>query len=674
MYSKLADHIYLGKVEFPRNEGKTHSATPTNHIWIQDISGSTAPFVRQLGRDMMMKVDTLPDGDYLTYCVFSSKGEYRVVLKGVKVEPSSRNNIKETIDRNSHATNLTCFSDILKEVASIVPDLKTFSSRFSLMFFTDGFPVPDSQTERTAIVKAIDKIKGLLTRVMLVGYGEFYNRELLGLMAEQFGGSLIHSEDMPYFSVSMDKFVQESIYSEPRISVKIPPGAFIAFTVDKSGVTIYEIENRNVQASPDSGCLYWIDSEVGDNVVVDEDAMIEGVYGAALILSQKMQADLALQVLGGLGDVRLVGMLGNAMTQSEFGIAEASIQSSALDVGSRFLGGRERNCLPNPNAPCAMDILQNLVQDPTALFFPYDKDFHYKPIGRGTVYPDGTPKFVPDDKGFPMTDLVWNDNRLNLSVRVRATGHIELGEGHEAVGFAKNYPTFVWRNYTIIRDGALNVTHLPVFSDNKKYLLELDKYPTVNKAMMESLPNATELSVMAWEELHLSAAIKVVKEFIATIKGDKEEKLAEFLTPEQDEFLKRHSITKSGFSPQGISEKATDYYMATQFSINIKGFSSLPKLSVVAKKKADGKLFTRSEEIVAFQMSEYDQDSLGELVDELPQLLAKQRDVRYNIQKAKFAVVLGHKWFPEFTSRENCVITIDEQEFEFVIKPLKVEI
>lgn len=674
MYTQIGDSIFLGRVELPRNEGRTQFASPTNHIWIEDISGSTVGFIRKLGQDLMDKVNNLPNGDFLTYCVFSSKGEYRVVLKGVEVTVNSRAGIRETIDRNSHATNMTCFSEVLSEVAKIVPDLVAFSKRFSLMFFTDGYPVPDSVGERKAIEKAIRKINGLLSKVMLVGYGDYYNRELLGQMALWFGGSLIHSEEMQYFSVSMDKFVKESVNAVDRVSVKLPPGAFDPFTIDEAGITVYEMDGRTAHISPESGHVYWLDSSDEGNALVEPDAMIDGIYGAALVLSQKMKADVAVQVLGRLGDKRLVGLLGNAMTQSEFGNAETAIKEAATYPKLRFIDGRAPNCLPDPNAPCAIDLLNSLIAE-GALFFPYDREFHYKPIGRGTIYPDGTPEFVPDNKGFPLTDLVWNDDRLNLSVRCRVTGTIQLGKGHKKVGFEEKYPTYVWRTYTIIRDGALNVTKLPVMSGDKHYVIELDKYPLVNKAIVSSLPSATDLAADAWDNLQLSASLKVIKHFIdKKTENDEEEKLSEFLTPEQDEFLKRHSITKSGFSPSGIEEKATDHYMATQFSINIDGYSNLPSINAVTKKQASGKKLTRSEELIAFNIDEYEQDSVAELTADLKNQLAKQRAIRYNIQKAKFAVVLGHLWFPEFASRENCLLEIDGQKFEFVIKPLKVEI
>lgn len=697
MYTKLADNLYLTTVDVPKvlDGNKQESA---NHIWIEDISGSTAPFIERLGQDMCAKVDQLSDGDYLTYAVFSSPGgEYRVVIKGAEVNAKNRPKFKRIITENSYATNRTCFSEVLTEVATIVPDLAALASRFNLMFFTDGYPVPDTDRERKAIEQAIRKISGQLNSVMLVGYGDFYNKELMATMAQTFGGLLLHSSALEHFSVEMDKFIAGGNQAG-RVELEAPKNALLGLLITKQGVVVYEPDGGVFRIAPESDKLFILlsDLPLGNRLVLIDNPVVEdGVLASAMVMSQRLRADIATDLLSRLGDVRLTNQMANALTNAEYGQVEANIQEAVLQPALRFVGGKLPNCLPDPNRPCLLDVLEGLMADDGALFYPKAPEFKYIPIGRPVIYPDGTPKFEAEDKGYPLSGLVWNDERLNLSLRVRLTGKIKLGDGHEAVGLAEYFPTTAYRTYTIIRDGQLNVTALPIsfasgvhqilpidhVLQNGVYVLDLTSVPIVNRAIVDRMPSATDLCQLVWREIELQAEAKVYRSLLDELKV--EEKLAEFLTPEQDKFLRRHGITKSGFSPIGKSAEATDFYDAVRFEIKVKGYSDLPSLNEVKKRQAGGKPPTKPGSLMLPIYLDWEQE-VSQIYDneQARRVLAKSladvtvdiRRLRSIIQRAKFAVVLGKRWFPEFPTRDNCVLTVGGNEFTFEIEPIQVKI
>ena len=145
------------------------------------------------------------------------------------------------------------------------------------------------------------------------------------------------------------------------------------------------------------------------------------------------------------------------------------------------------------------------MEDGEANFYPYDSAFEYKRIGVPSKVKPGYAKFEAE-KGAraPLNSLTWNSSKLNLSVLAKIQGTVELKDGHQKFGLVKNYPTFIFRNYTLVKDGFLNVQKLPVsvseqtfavlqaqnvidirasWAKDKVVLLHLDRIPVINRAI-----------------------------------------------------------------------------------------------------------------------------------------------------------------------------------------------
>ena len=715
-YLTIKDRLYLTQTEVVPTEQVTEEASgATNHIWIYDRSGSMYYVISQLIEDLIARAKQIPGGDTLTLGWFSSEGKFNFILKGFKIASDSDYRILESVIRkNNYTIGLTCFSEILQATESVVEDLAIITDRFALCFFTDGYPVvSDYQKETDNIFKAIKKIEGKITASLLIGYGNYYNKPLMAQMAGALGGSLTHSEDLPKFNVALENFVQNVQSTEAKVSVKIPQTTEgdIFFSTNKAGVNVYAVDNNCINYPRAKGkgknylyCLtarkpdaQWKQLKFTDANVKNgkQESMIKGAYAAAYILTQKTQTDVALEILGVLGDKALIDVTNNAFTNEEFGTVERRINEAITSAKKRFINGRDPKYLPKENSFCVLDALDLLMQDENASFYPTEPSFVYKRIGVPSVTKEGYPAFTADaNVSCPFSSITWNETKLNLSVLVKIPGFIKLKRDYKKHGFTSNkFPTWIYRNYALVKDGFLNVPVLPmsmtwdsfkilkdagliedtkVWSNIAVFSVHLDRIPIMNRAIAKGKTSATELFKKTFEAFKIKAHIKALK-YLQEQKQPKQKiSTTAFtgLTETQVEFLGKNGITDNGFNPPKERLEATDYYFAKEFTVKMAKLSSLPKVSdVIAKVEASKKL-TLKEELI--------QEGLVLTTNDIPgKIKSLQRDlttITSGIQRAKFAIVLGKKWFDEFESREDNTMTLDNITYSIGLKEKRVEI
>ena len=712
-YVEVAKGMYLAQQEIPKELSKPFKSQ-INHIWIYDRSGSMSWVLPNLAKDLILRAREIPEGDTITLGWFSGEGSFNFMLKGYKVTDKRDYKIlEETINKNKHSMGCTCFSEILADTENVVKDLGAISKNFAMCFFTDGYPVVSNYTrEIDQINKAIDKIAGKVTSSLLVGYGNYYNKELMSNMASRLGGALCHSTDLPQFAVSLQEFVEGSRGSTKNIveiSDDLDWGEIgIPFSINKKVINVYEPKDGAVNFSrSDNGTavdtLYFITEmpPKGTEVKVDSsEEMVKAAYAAAYILTQRTKTDKALEVLAKLGDVALIDAVSNAFTNAEYGAAEDKIRLAMAMPSKRFAKGKNTKYLPAADAFCLLDLMDILMQDDEAYFYPMHPDFSYNRVGVASKTKDGYPEFEADKKSkCSISQLTWNKTKLNLSLLAKINGSIELKKGHEKHGFSKNYPTWVFRNYTLVKDGFLNVPRLPVEVSSvtlKKLskidglvvrmgspahdpvLLDLTVIPVINRVIADGKTSAKKLCENSLQELSLQAELKVLRyykdkleEDVGTVKTS--------LSVEQEKFLEDNGIGKNGFSPPSEKEQAEDFYLCKEFEIKVKGFSSLPKVEEVQDKMLKGKL-NGPGELMAPMVKWYDglkqKDSVKiTLVQEkIQEKTSELLKVRSGIQRTKFAIILGKRWFDEFTSRENNVLTVDGKECTISLREVKVEV
>ena len=726
-YFQIKKDLFLVEQEIVKQVKTPAKPEPTNNIWIYDRSGSMSCDLPQLVEDLIVKSKEIPVGDTITLGWFSGEGQNNFILKGFRVTAERDYNILENaIRKNKTTIGCTCFSEILAETKKVISDLAVISDKFSLMFFTDGYPVVSNYSkEINAIHKAIKAIEGNISSSCLVGYGNYYNRELMSEMAENLGGALIHSSNLDQFNIVISDLIKNTLRNDGKIEVTLECSSDIGaiFSVNGKSINMYKEQDDNIIRFIPTKCetdmVYLLTSKEpknGRKVTLTEydlqhlsgkESIIQAIYASACILNQKAKTDLAIDALASIGDVSYIDMLNNAFTNKEHGSAEEALREAIESRTARYRKGYNLSYLPSPDAFCLLDALEILMKDEESCFYPYHPKFKYSRIGVATKQVGEYPKFQADSlTQCSFGSLAWNESKLNLSLTARIAGTVGLIGEAAKFGFSQTYPTYIFRNYTVVKDGFLNMDTLPVslskttfetfqskgmidsketFKKDQVYDLVLSAVPVMNRAISDGNTSATKLSKLVFEELQYKAQLKVLndlKKELSTKEGVVDD-IFKGMTPEQIDFLQKNGISKNGFNPETEKQDPTDYYFAKEFDIKVKGFSSFPKVADVKTKIASGKSLRPVELLMKSGLDLIENSPVKKLnnkvvltwlEEETKKIKNTMLSTRFSIQKTKFAVVLGKKWFQEFSSRENCVLTIDGNTFEFSLGEVKVNI
>lgn len=652
---------------------KEHEST--NHIIIFDRSGSMHYTLPGLIADLKEHKKVLKLGDTLSIAWFSTEnGQYNYILKGHTVNSSTYEAIDKVLDRANSTIGLTCFSEVLAATEQVVQDLKVLSPHFNLIFMTDGYPVVSNhQREESKIFEAIKRLSPHFETVLLVGYGDWYNRELMQRMAKAFKtASLIHSSNLEDYDRQVKGYLQALA---PTVEIEVGDEQ-VVFTISTQGlVSVLTPEAGKVRV-PQSTSEVFIQADSG-LAPTDEYA---AYGGRAIIGLQDGDTGAALEALAATGDVAMLDKISNAFTNTEVGEAIQALQAAIADPKLRYANGRNDNYLPDPDAFCLLDLLELLQEDSKAKFYPYHPDFHYKRTGVPSKAVEGYPEFIKKDAnpGVELSTLTWNESRANISIQCKVDGAVNLGDEAVAQKLSKHFYTHIFRNYTIVKDGTLNVTSLPVSTTEKTYKLlkarglvngkwqsdgvyhlDLTKLPIINRQIAAQYNKADVLVDNVREELRLRATLKVYNYFLKELQPEKSFK--EAYTAEQEAFLRSKGIAAYGFNPPVTKAEVEDYYMGKEFDVTVKGCSSLPKVDDVMARMESGKPQTTAGELMVDAITDCQVHAATSTVDEHKEWLINNID-RFKqlqwahkgyIQRTKFAVIVGKAWFKELSSREG---------------------
>ena len=711
---KINYNLYLVQEDVKTIENQ-EEPKQTNHIFIYDRSQSMYYLLSQLIEDLIEKCRQIPKNDTISIGWFSTEGKYNFILKGFKITDTSDYSILEKAIRNNNCTiGLTCFSEILTETAEVViKDLSIFSNRFALVFFTDGYPVVSNYNkEIECIFSAINLLEKVITSSLFVGYGNYYNKDLMVKMTEKIGGSLVHSSDLSSFKITFSDYIKSVSKSDNRIKLEISNENDIHFGINESNINVYTPNNKIINFLPvkrgknfiyiltknepkNSEEVKLTDGQVGKNSKIE--AFVKAVYASAYIYLQRTKVQDALDILSLLGDKFVLESIINAFTNEEYGKSEHIILDCIKSYNKRFIKGRDTNYLPPKDAFCLLDFINLLCNDDNAYFYPRHYAFKYNKIGLPSVPQEGYPKFEanPNVK-CKFSNLVWNNTRLNLSILARLDGTIELPRGRKKYGFDnKKFNTYVWRNYTIVKDGFLNTLMLPISTssevyqelkamdlihaeyDNNIYLINLTKLPIINRKISEENTSAKELFKLAFESLEQKAELKTYKFLKNELNPEKQINIFDGYNEEQVAYLATQGVTDKGFNPPMESIISTDYYYAKEFKINIIKYSSLPKIEDVRNKIDKGKNLTASDTLIEAALNKYNLIKIDKkewLDDEIKKLTKLNKIIDHKIQKIKFAIILGNQWFKEFNNWSECTMTINGIDYLIKFKDKKIEI
>jgi hypothetical protein len=308
---------------------------------------------------------------------------------------------------------------------------------------------------------------------------------------------------------------------------------------------------------------------------------------------------------------------------------------------------------------------------------------------------DAPLKFVysNNSKGYPLTSLVWNGSRANLSVTIKNEGYVTVPDNK--LGIDK-VDTFQFRNYTLIKDGILNMTKLPVklnpvtlnklvgkvtisdADENGIITIDFGNIPVINRSMVSDI-SAERLGRLEYELIRQQANKKVYDYYDKLLFPRESEGLINKYGKDGEEFLKGLGITDyNGFSPKTELVESTDFYYAVVLDTKISGYSSLPKVSdVEVKLLKDANAVLKPTELLLSSaikdyLSQIDSDMYKSQDDSTKEKMisnwlkaskdkfnTKRKETMQEIAKIKFSLILSRKWFKEFKNFDDNQLDID---------------
>jgi hypothetical protein len=698
---QLKPKLYLVETEVEHNTKTVEG--PAHHVWVWDRSGSMYGDLSRLTQDIVDKIPTINKGDYLSLGWFSGNGQYDFITRGYKIGDDTAD-VQKLVKKYSDTVGLTCFSEIIKETEKVIDSLSTFTSNVSFVFFSDGCPtVGNYNKEVESVFMGLEKLKDKVTASLLIGYSHYYNKALMSDMAERIGGSVTHASSVPAFSQLLAEHNTTFREAGNKITIDAPVKGDLIFSVFGNSVVRYKPNNKNkISFTICKGAkdyLYTLtdkapakSEEVNLEKLGERNSFLKGMYGLAVSLSQTGDVQLATDVLGTIGDKKLIDSLYDAFTNDEYGAAEKNIGAAMASPSARFTGGKVLGYVKPDNAPCVLDALDVIAADETAEFFPYAGSGY----ARTGVKAEKTSEveFVPADKGYSVSSLKWNSSRLNLNLTTEIEGHVELDDKAKKLGLTKEFPCKIFRSFTFVKDGILNVkqpvlklsheTHEKLVAMGvtysagvgDSYTYDLSTLPIMNRSYANAIKSVKPFADLAVKEAELEGVVKVLKSEVKAAKEAAKAATAGSYGTQVEEYLAGFHINaaKGTFTPPTKKGEATDFYMGKTFEIKIKGLSSLPKVDDVRKKLAEKKKLTTADNVVVAGLNILDKTPKAKLEAEL---IARQEELlatRAQLLRSKFAIILGKAQFDEFKGERKEEYTFEHKGYDLTFKFGEVEV
>jgi hypothetical protein len=758
---RVSDELFLVQrpVGSPKQAAPKKAAPPPiHHILVFDCSGSMYYDLPKIRAQMKKRLPALlGEEDLLSAIWFSGRDEFGVLFEAEPV-PTLKDlaQVSALIDRWLRPICLTGFLQPLQETTSLVARVGKKNPRHThaLLFLSDGY---DNQWNRNDILSAVEKAGAVVSAATFVEYGFYADRPLLTRMAEKAGGTLIFSEDFDKYAPLFEAHIQRKLSGAPRVEINVEGdviGGF-AFALVDGDLVSFDAGDGKVAVPEDLDELWYLSptvvgSEDGDVAKLSEPdhtpvpkahKALDASYAAVSLFSLRAQPKILLPLLKALGDVKLIEQFGGLFGKQAYTEFMEASKAAAFESKQRWLNGWDPTKVPRDDAFTVLDLLRILAEDEDNHVLLDSDDFKYKRIGRSdeVVLAEGQEalKFEADSApgGYSVSNLTFNETRPNVSILVKKTGTVDLKARLKGSGFEKKlppkFPTFVFRNYTMIRDGIVNVDRLPVRM-TKETIQELEKagfpmsaivpgkgetkaqvkarlkkaskarpvnvvidlraLPVINRNMVKDV----SAEAMFRKQLALMKARGAQKVFNSIMK-DKFPRESEgfkiLYGDEAADWLKEQGITDySGFGPKTKKVDAKDSYTGKELKISLKGISSLPSLEEVQKKMASGKMTPRFELMVpaVCEVDDFldggtykkaaDQDALYKqwLGDKLAETKREVRRLLHQMAQIRFSVIVGQTWFTEFATIEETIYTLNlpkgEVQCNVEMKEVKVEI
>lgn len=735
---EIAKNLYLAEfTPEQKAQDEVQKSVKVNHVYCCDISGSMYNSLPKMRQQLKNRIpDLVSESDTLTIIVFSGSNECTTLKECVSIKNAKDlKALNDAIDKFMTPQGCTSFYDPVVMTNELVSRMNKSDELWSFIFLSDG---GNNDHPWADVIKALSDLQPKISSAAIIEYGYYADSQKLTEMAETLGGEKIFSEDFDSYEMDFERVLSGK--TEPRIPLDLTEfkGSMKyqqMFSIDEAGnsVKVFSTERTKEVLVPSRvETLYFLSKEQIGETILDPEDVESAMYAAIQICADRLRYDVTEHLLSALGDKKLITLYCNAFGKQKLAEFKESALDCAFSKDLRFVDGIDKNFKPNPNAYCVLDLIDDLMSEEENRICVCHPRFNYSRIGAKSVVKQilteeqkqklskAATKLKADkvleevdanavhmeyadaNAGFPISNLTWNEDRANLSVLLKIDVNLTMPKNDLGL---TTIPSFIWRNYTIIKDGILNVTTLPVYLgeltiaklkkkgiindsteilENGIVILDFGTLPIVNKKRTESVV-ANDLATLQCSMLHhqfekkylgyLKKKYPVDVDYTSTDSG---------FTREQLEYLASKGITlDKGYSPQSELDKSGDFYMAMSLKVGIKGFSSIPKIEDVMKKSESGKSLTPSESLMFIMMSDIDDkvnnipeskkpEEIERMFDSVTKVTRTEME---SIAKQKFGLIMSRKWFKDKSGFDDNQVIVkingNDTPFTFEFKEVK---
>jgi hypothetical protein len=706
---KVGSKLYLATVTLNNKKKVETTKSAMNHVFCCDISGSMYSSLPKMRTQLKNRIsEIVAPEDTITIIVFSGRGECTTIKEMVKVnDPKALIELNSAIDRYMQCIGLTCFLDPVQYTNKLINENK---GDFNWIFLSDG---GNNDAPWSDVLKELEVLSSRICGSTIIEYGYYADTAKLNEMTEVLGGTKIVAEDFDSYVPVIEGALQGK--AEERVQIDVsglkPTMRYTQFVYLKGGRIYVVVANGITKISiPESvDTIYYLaNKSVGESMDKIDD--LAPAYAMAHTCASYLRYDVVEQILSFIGDKKFIEMYSSAYGKQKLFKFQNEILDAVFDESAR--GELTTGYKPNANRYSIIDLFNDLQQDETEVFVASPK-FVYNRIGAKAVnkvvlteeqkeslvnaktakdvnkvkseVDKAQPKMEMINKGYPISNFVWNEDRANLSAQFLIDVNLEMPKNDYDIDCVDS---FVFRNYTIIKDGILNVSSLPVRMtpettakiqkncpgimserDNEGVvILDLTALPLVNKKQTQKV----KVHEMTEKLLHLTT-LKFKLKYLGYLKkklqmtDDVTARPRNNYSKEVMEWLASYGITEKGYQPKTELDKTGDFYMALTFKTDFKSFSSIPKIEDVEKKLNAGKSLTPSELFLRNIMLSIDATYLDGVKglayqkavrSAFNQLSAEKTKLQQEIGSIKFAMILSRKWFidaPDMDTEDSIV-------------------
>jgi len=740
---KLNENYFLTTQEV-NSDVTVEVAKKTNHIFVVDVSGSMyyeLPLIRTQLKNKLSNL--MKEGDTISIVWFSGSRDAGILKEEVEVKSlKTLTDLHDAIDKWLRPVGLTAFLKPLQLVKDLVGRIQSNrpDSVFSMIFLTDGY---NNDCPWNEVVTTLKSMENDIVSSTFVEYGYYADTQKLTQMAAVLGGEKISCNGFDDFEPVFENKISKSARGGKKTVVEVTDAYLydFAFSVNDGSVLLYNVNDGKIMVGSDVKEIHFFSSSAIGNENKNQDTAL---YAAIYVLSDKLLNDDAEKIFYALGDQHYYNMLVNSFGKQKLNAFKSAIKECVADTNKRFPNGQSTIQAVPDNAYCLMNLIEDLGNMDNCLFYPNHEDFNYSRIGRkkvaiGSTITDADKKRLAEaknveelgkitaelaenkvdvkfensnsERGYPLTDLVWNESRANLSVRIYIEGKAILPKNQFNIDEVNS---FKYNTFTIVKDGIINVKKLPVLwsleleelltknnvgftcdrtihnaqIDETTYgctlVIDLTSIPLVNRGMVKAV-SAMELAKQQWELKKLQGDKKVYDFYKKQLFPKTSKSFVELVGQEATDWLKEVGVTDfNGFSPKVTSAEATDFYMSVVLDTKIKGLSSLPKVDVVKDKILAGTTLKLNEWIMSDALKRYMEQTESTIFNSLAEdqqkgvlktyletksaiLNKRRRKVLQEIAQIKFSLILSKKWFTEFNSfdENTLAVNFDGKDLDF---------